>query len=515
MGRIGFLLPGASGAALVLGASAVLAQPDVRVATGSEAWAKVEIYPVDRGGARIDVGTSHASLSRTLPSPLLPETTDGDTDALRWIVVAAAEDLPSRLDFLATAPGGDVVDRLDAVLLHRTPCPPDVPADRVCAVSPPIRATADLVDRSHPAVRGRSLQARIGGRITVEMGGVAVASIPVGGPRHSAVGPMEGYRARLRVHLVRIEPGGDVPIGEDEAGAIEAAQREVDAASAIWGQCGMRFGENAQIDIVDPPPPYLLAVGCNLALPASGGEIAFRLGPRALRVPTRPRDAPIEVAHRVAEAVRTAGFRAEVSPNARSGSGPLGSVDVLVRDRNGTLATISRDGVAPLSSDDSLGVCLGELNLADGLTHFTDFTAATGTIEERTLVKALDDGDPATIEVIVIPSFARSSRIGESFISADGSSIRNVVIIDRSGVQARSRSYTLAHELGHVFLDMPGHPDDYGVDRPDLLMDSDAADASIFGPRRLRLGDCECALLQSGPGAPVPLLEPMPLTRER
>jgi hypothetical protein len=306
-----------------------------------------------------------------------------------------------------------------------------------------------------------------------------------------------------------------VPIGEDEAGAIEAAQREVYAASAIWGQCGVRFGEDAQIDIADPPPPYLLAVGCNLALPASGGEIAFRLGTRALRVPTRPLDAPIEVAHRVAEAIRSAGYQAAVSPNARPGSGPLGSVDVLVRERDGKLATISRDGVVPLTSDDSLDVCLGDLDLADGLTHFTDFSAATGTIEERTLVKALDDGDPTTIEVIVIPSFARSSRIGESFIFADGSSIRNVVIIDRSGIQARPRSYTLAHELGHVFLDMPGHPDDYGVDRPDLLMDSDAADASIFGPRRLRLRDCESALQQTGPGAPVQLLEPWPLERER
>jgi hypothetical protein len=168
-----------------------------------------------------------------------------------------------------------------------------------------------------------------------------------------------------------------------------------------------------------------------------------------------------------------------------------------------------------LSSDPSLSVCLGELDLADGLNHFTDFTATAGTIEERTLVKAFDDGDPTTVEVFVVPAFARSTRIGESFISADGSSIRNVVIIDRSGVHSRTRSYTLAHEIGHIFLDMPGHPDDYGVDRPDLLMDSDAADASIFGPRRLLLEDCERALLQSGPSAPVPLLQPWPLPRER
>ena len=70
----------------------------------------------------------------------------------------------------------------------------------------------------------------------------------------------------------------------------------------------------------------------------------------------------------------------------------------------------------------------------------------------------------------------------------------------------------LAHELGHVLLDLPGHPDDFGVDRPSDLMDADAADPSIFGPRRLSSAECERAVRQSGPGAAVPLLEPWPLT---
>ena len=71
----------------------------------------------------------------------------------------------------------------------------------------------------------------------------------------------------------------------------------------------------------------------------------------------------------------------------------------------------------------------------------------------------------------------------------------------------------LAHELGHVLLDLPGHPDDYGVDRPSDLMDADAADPSMFGPRRLSIEQCERAYRQSGPGAAVPLLTPWPLTR--
>jgi hypothetical protein len=160
-------------------------------------------------------------------------------------------------------------------------------------------------------------------------------------------------------------------------------------------------------------------------------------------------------------------------------------------------------------------VCLGEVDLSDGLQHFNDFDAVSGTVEERSLLKAFDDGDPATLEVFVIPNFAHSGRIGESFIYADGSSVRNAVIIDRAGIRAGARSYALAHELGHILLDMPGHPDDYGVDQPSSLMDADAADPTIFGPRRLTVADCERALRQSGPRAPVPLLEDWPLFKPK
>jgi hypothetical protein len=42
-------------------------------------------------------------------------------------------------------------------------------------------------------------------------------------------------------------------------------------------------------------------------------------------------------------------------------------------------------------------------------------------------------------------------------------------------------------------------------------MDADAADPSIFGPRRLSVSECERTWLQSGPKAPLPLLEDWPL----
>jgi hypothetical protein len=173
-----------------------------------------------------------------------------------------------------------------------------------------------------------------------------------------------------------------------------------------------------------------------------------------------------------------------------------------VKKPNGDLASVELIS----STDATLSVNVGAVDLTDGLQHFGDTDSVAGTLEERALVKAVEDGDPRTIEVIVVPFFAGGGRIGESFIASDGSSMRNVVIIDRAGVRARRTSFTLAHELGHVILDEPGHPDDYGVDTPTLLMDSDASDSSPFGPRRLTVDECSRALKQAGPSARVPLL---------
>lgn len=477
----------------------------------------IAIVAFDQAGQKVDLATSHASISRSLPEALQSSQAPrvNDPDALRWVVIGPPGSLPGELEFVSTRPDGSVLDNLPSMPIESTACPSGTAANLECKGSPFVRATSDLVDRTHPGAFGRSIRAEVGGRIIVRAEGKKAAAIRVGGPRQTAIGPLERYRAKLRVRILRMGPGGAPAIGGNERAAIALANEEIRTANGLWGQCGIHFGYGAQLDIqvVDPPPAHLLAIGCDLGLPASGGELRFRANGRKFRVPTERAQSPTEVAGVVANTLRAAGLNATVSANTRIAPGALRTVDVLVRAQDGTFVELAPDEgeSGQLSSDPTLNVCLGEVDLADGLTHFTDYDAIAGTLEERSLIKAFDDADPSTIEVFIIPNFALSGRIGESFIHADGGSVRNAVIIDRAGIRAGSRSFALAHELGHILLDMPGHPDDFGVDSSTSLMDADAADPTIFGPRRLTVDECERAVVQSGPKAPIALLESWPL----
>jgi hypothetical protein len=310
--------------------------------------------------------------------------------------------------------------------------------------------------------------------------------------------------------VLRTAVGGPPSVGGTDAGALQMVRAELALASGVWGQCGLSFGppEAMDVRIASPPPPHLVSFGNDAGLPSSGGEASFRIDGRPLALAIPARAAPRDVAAIFARAVERARFGAVVSENARIAPGALPSVDVSVRRADGQLAHVE---LAGRPTDATLRIDVGHVDLSDGLEHFTDMDSAAGTLEERSLVKAVEDGDPRTIDVVVIPQFSGGGRIGESFISSDGSSIRNVVLFDRAGVRARKSSHTLAHELGHILLDLPGHPDDYGVDTPTLLMDSDASDGSAFGPRRITLDECARIMRQAGPGARLPLFERWPL----
>jgi hypothetical protein len=478
---------------------------------GREAGVAVDVHAVGmRDGQKraVDMAAAHASLQRTPPARIdlddVEQTID-DPDALR-VVVSSPEDAalgPITVESIG-ADGGSL-DSTGDVRLVRTSCGSENGAGLTCVASAPLRFVIDDVDRRHPLVNSRSIKAEVGGAIVVrDAKGKKLQGIRVAGPRQSAAGPIGRYRVTIRPIVMRLAPGGAPSVGGNDAGAVAAIRQELAVASATWGQCGISFGPTTQMDVkvVSPPPPYLVAIGDDVGLPASGGDVRLRVEGKLLTFTTKKgwstRQAALEL-QRVAE---KAGFKAALSENARISSGAAPSVDVALRRSDGQLATAELLS----SADSTMSISVGAVDLSDGLQHFGDTDSVAGTLEERALVKSVDDGDPRTIEVIVVPFFGGGGRIGESFIGSDGSSMRNVVIIDRAGVRARRTSLTLAHELGHVILDEPGHPDDYGIDTPTLLMDSDASDASPFGPRRLPVDDCARAVRQSGPGARIPLL---------
>lgn len=378
----------------------------------------------------------------------------------------------------------------------------------MCAITEPIRVVADDRDALHPLIRTRSVQGALGASLTVKLSaGAALARTRVAGPRNTRLGRIERYRATLRFVLVRLAKGAALPLAQTVQQARSKVARAQHRANQLWGSCGIAFGEvqALELEVVDPPPPSLLAVGCGHGLPASGGHVRLRVGSDRVELPIKRGLRPNAVARQLAAAIEAKGYAVGVSDNARKANEAFPSSDLLVRratpgTKKGALVALSPIEGTRLSDDATLRLCIGRVNLSDGLRHFRDVDARVGTLEERTLIKALDDGDPSNIDVYIVPALAHGGRIGESFIGSDRGALRHAIVIDRAGIEATQASCTLAHELGHVLLDEPGHPDDHNRDTPTRLMDADANDPSAFGPRRLLRSECVQAITTSGSG---------------
>jgi hypothetical protein len=481
------------------GLALVLAAP----ALGAGEQEHVEVWVQDGAGERVDPETSHASFSRTLP-PELGGPPGADTDALSFLLISEPGVMVESVEALTRDRLGKPLDVLSQLQAEPAVCPAGVAPELICRRTPPLRLVTDALEREHVALARRSLRAELGGSLSVSLKGRRLAQLWVGGPRRTRLGPITRLQAQLRAIVLKSGPRSEAAVGGSEAEAKRLMRRELQGAEALWGQCGVELVRGASIEVVAPPAGQLLTVGCGIPQRASGGTLRLRSGKRRIQLETVAGESPTHVALRLADAL---GYGARVFENMRASSDAVASVDLQRVGR----AAWEQDGELPLSSDETLSVCLAELDLSNGLSHFGDRDAFVGTSEERALLRAFDDGDPRTIEVLLVPRFAGDTRIGESFIVSPGSSLSSSVIVDRSALQAGARSFALAHELGHVLLAMPGHPDDFGVDQSWSLMDADVADATIFGPRRLSTTDCERMLSQSGPDALVPLLEPLPL----
>ncbi|MBI2892407.1 MAG: hypothetical protein HYY06_02570 [Deltaproteobacteria bacterium] len=426
------------------------------------------------------------------------DLTSEDPDNFR-IEVADPTPGAASLELVSTdARTGAVRDRIAAVGLAHGP---HGGAQRTAF----IRLVADDMDRSAPGVQGQVLRVALRDRVRVVYRD-ATMDMRVGRPGRED-GAQAARRARFDIVVVRLSAGGPPSVGVDDADATRVARRQVEIANEIYAQCNIAWGDPAdtRVRIVDPPQATLLAVGDSDGLPALGGVIRFRVGGRPIRpLATRPGWSPIETATALGERIRALGYGAEVTHNVRTDQGAGASADVLARGAGGEALRFEADGEAPLTTDSRQRVEIGSVDLTDQLDDFDNMNASSGTLEERTLIKTLTDGDPATIDLYVVNRFSSGARQGEAFIEGDAGPILNAVVLDRSGIRQERQSWTQSHEAGHVLLDQPYHPDNVGPDRPWLLMDADASLGAVSGPKRL--GEDECARMLSESGPPGSLL---------
>lgn len=376
-----------------------------------------------------------------------------------------------------------------------------------------VRLVADEIDQHARGAEAHTLRVALRDYVMVRYQNGALnltQSLRVGEPGDLDA-PASARRGSVHIHVLRASPDGPPVIGRDDADALALMRLQLVAANEIWLQCNVSFGDPAEtaMEIVSPPPATMLAVANEDGLPArGGGELRFRVNGRSIGpIPTLAGARPIDTANAIARELERHGYFPQVTENlsTRSGAGP--SADIVVRTQSGALVTITAAGALPLSSDTRQSLRVGKVDLGDGLQEFDNMTAQVGSLEERTMIKALADDDPRTIDIFVVNQFTAATRQGEAFIADPQGPITNMVLIDRNGLRHAPLAWTLAHELGHVLMNDPLHPDNVGPDRPWLLMDADNGRGTVDGPKRLRPQDCQ-RMRDTARRARFPLLTP-------
>jgi hypothetical protein len=482
-------------------------EDSVRIAVAAASFLDATNRPIDpRSGA---LGVSHEITNGTsLPRGTSPRdaTSDEDDENVRievWDPTVPGE----RSTFAAVEsfePNGTPRARLERVELVRE-------SDQEPFRSGFLRLVGDAMDTRAPGVASQVL--RVGLRDLVRIrytrnGNLVSHDLRVGRPGDED-NARAAREATLRVHVMRVVRGGATVVGRNDAEALSFGRNQIAIANEIWLQCFLGFGNPAEgwVNVEDPPPASMISIGDENGLRArGGGTISLKIGRQRFRMTTRPNATPTETATELAAAITRAGFAARVfvNPPTEFGAGP--SADVLVRDRTGALVTIEADGNQPFGTDARQKVTLGVVDLTDGITEFNNMNASSGTLEERSLLRSLSDDDPSTVDIFIVNSFSQQTRIGEAFVRGDGGSTVNSLILDRNGLRAERSAWTQSHELGHILLDMPYHPDNVGPDRPWLLMDADASSGFVTGPKRITWDECHRVTEQTGLGAATPLL---------
>ena len=246
----------------------------------------LQVFARRADGTYLRSARDHLALSRDLPTAIAGANED---EAVR-LMLSGPSSVPPQIRVSTRRASGALLDSLAELELRSIACPPGATPNATCWETVPLRLTPDRLDRDYETARDRSLEAELGGKLWVEVAGEPLASWPVGAPHSAVFSGIERLSVKLRVRILRVTPGGAPSIGGDSGTALSLAQSEIQAASKLWAQCGidLRGPAGPDIQVVDPPPIQLVAIGCASGLPASGGEINLRVGARRVKLATRP-----------------------------------------------------------------------------------------------------------------------------------------------------------------------------------------------------------------------------------
>jgi hypothetical protein len=416
---------------------------------------------------------------------------DADQDRARFRVrISSSRRRPAvRLSLASVDPqSGRTRDRLPLIELHQD--------GAGWLTTPWLVVVSNSEDRNAPHLARRSLRVTLGDRVEARVrrgaGRAEVSSLMVGRPTGEAH-PLAIVKFPLRATVLTSTPGGPPLVGGNVPGARVVMRHQLAVLNEVLASCAITVGPLADVEIAiaDPPGPCLLAVGGPIGLPSAGGEVRLtvdgnRLGPLKVGAGYTP----LETARILSRVLERAGFLVEMSVNARANNAAFETADLVVRRADGDLAELGSWDEQPLTTDPLQPLAIGAVRLDDGLEPYGPNSLRAGTLEERTLVKALASGERKAVEIFVVSRLTGSRKQGESFVASNGSSVRDVAIVDLRALGRARQAYTLAHEVGHVLLDDLGHPDGRGDRRTFLLMHSRSSSA-VGGPRRLTPAQCD------------------------
>jgi hypothetical protein len=302
------------------------------------------------------------------------------------------------------------------------------------------------------------------------------------------VGPPKEFSPTLRAPLsLRVVSKTSIASSQRRA-YNQILERHLDWTNEVLGQCGISVDteEPGSMAYVEAPKQTFVSLGSELGILPTELEVSIedegrlfsRFGLAGMRI-------PLLAAQNLAAFLETQGLSCRVIENSPRPSRAHSGADLSCIRADGTPARLRIEAQPPFAD-----IMTAEVVLGDGLTCYTQDLGSSGSPEQRALILGLWPSPPGISRLIIVDKLLCLQQLAQSFSDDPKSPLFGAMIIDRRGLARGREVFALAHELGHVLLSTPGHPEDDEPFDPELLMNSQSS--SIYaGPRRIPAPLCE------------------------